>query len=436
MPLSARPSSGSAASSSRAPVPASVLTEAAVHEANEHEMAIARQNMEERWLMRRHRDIANQMIDEERHAAVAVWAERRARVEEEIAANAEAMRFQSELWQRGYAMPADAQEDIAVTAASQFGEQGQPEQLSAVQSRSALSDVEAAEEEDDVPSADDSETLSPRGDRPQSALVGPSPSSHDPQPAPRYDVSRLESDAGRNLQIRAPSKNTNEVPTAKNVRIARIRHMHKHLLRDASDDEEINDEYDSTAPRCIFETAEGENHVSLSKYTQDQNQALDPAAQAVTRVTDDSDVIATVCDWWRTRHGTEAPTLGDAGITLDEMRLKQQQEAAAAKRRLAHWNRHVSGAVVDAALVMPMHVHKVVSRPGQPDGTIFNGSPDLCCIDDQCRDLLQSHPWAKEYLAKKACLGGSKKKKKKARARGKGARSPRRKVAIGKSSPR
>eukprot|EP00747_Dinoflagellata_sp_TGD_P024103 gnl/TRDRNA2_/TRDRNA2_130316_c0_seq2.p1 gnl/TRDRNA2_/TRDRNA2_130316_c0~~gnl/TRDRNA2_/TRDRNA2_130316_c0_seq2.p1 ORF type:complete len:963 (-),score=169.83 gnl/TRDRNA2_/TRDRNA2_130316_c0_seq2:125-3013(-) len=69
-------------------------------------------NMQERWLMKRHQEVASRMIDEERHTAIAAWSERRARVEEEISRNAESARFQSELRLRGYQMPPDAREDI------------------------------------------------------------------------------------------------------------------------------------------------------------------------------------------------------------------------------------------------------------------------------------------------------------------------------------
>mmetsp|Transcript_94143 Transcript_94143/g.177015 ORF Transcript_94143/g.177015 Transcript_94143/m.177015 type:complete len:829 (-) Transcript_94143:52-2538(-) len=424
MPLSARP--GSAASSSRAPATYSPLTEAAVREAEERQkMAVAEQNMEERWLMRRHRDIANQMIDEERHTAVATWAERRARVEEEIAANAEAMRFQSELWQRGYSVPADAQEDIAVTVAAQ--QQGRTEQLSTVRSETALSDSAEEEEEENVPLADEAE-LPHASDELLHGRISR------PQSAPRYDVSRVEAPSdGRHAHFRTQSKHAALVQPAGYDRIANLRRMHKHLIRDTEEDEMGNDEYESGSPRCIFDTAAGQNHVSLSKYTQDQTQAQEQPA--VARPKDDSDVLAAVCDWWRAKHGTEAPTPADCGITLDEMRFKQQQEAAAVKRRLAHWssaaNRHVNAAVIDAALVMPMHVHK-------PDGAIFNATPDLGCFDEQFRDLLQHHPWAKEYLAKRACIGTKKKKKKKkgGRAKSRNSRSPKRSVRGGRSSPR
>merc|ERR1712151_226530 len=94
---------------------ADLLKEALEREVREREKKIAQQNMGDRWLMRRHRDIANQALHEERHAAVAIWAERRARVEEEIAHNAESMRFQSELQKRGNLRPVDADEDIAAT---------------------------------------------------------------------------------------------------------------------------------------------------------------------------------------------------------------------------------------------------------------------------------------------------------------------------------
>lgn len=413
MPLSARPAS--AASSSRETASYSPLTEAAVREADErHKMAVAEQNMEERWLMRRHRDISNQMLDQERHAAVALWAERRARVEEEITANAEAMRFQSELWQRGYSIPVDAHEDIADTVAAQ--QQVATEQLSTVQSETVLIDSaeeERDDEEENVPM--DDEELPPTSDEPLQVRGSR------PQSAPRYDVSHVETTSdGRHAHFRTESKQPESVQPVGYDRIANLRRMHKHLIRDTEEDETGIDENESGSPRCIFDTAAGQNHVSLSKYTQDRNQAQEQPP--VTRPTDDSDVIAAVCEWWRTRHGIEAPMLADCGIALDEMRFKQQQEAAAVKRRLAHWSsattRHVSSAVVDDALVMPLHVHK-------PDGPMFNVTPDLGSFDEHFCDLLRLHPWAKDYLRRRACIGSKKKKKKKGRAKARPSQVPR-----------
>merc|ERR1719253_511457 len=79
-------------------------------------MSAAEQRMEERWLEKRNREVINRTIAEEQRSAMRNWAERRARVEEEIARNVEISRHQSQLGQRGYAAPPDCDEDIAMTA--------------------------------------------------------------------------------------------------------------------------------------------------------------------------------------------------------------------------------------------------------------------------------------------------------------------------------
>merc|ERR1719421_1966944 len=69
--------------------------------------------MDQRWLAKRHKDVADQQRDEEQKEALESWAERRARVEEEISRNAEAARFTSVLQRCEYVPPADAGEDVA-----------------------------------------------------------------------------------------------------------------------------------------------------------------------------------------------------------------------------------------------------------------------------------------------------------------------------------
>lgn len=304
------------------------LQEALEQEAEEQEMVTAQKNMEERWLMRRHRDIANQMVDEDRHAAVAAWAERRARVEEEIAYNAEAMRFQSDLWQRATILPSDAEQDIPAT--------------------------EPADEEVDVlPGQMSSQRVAACPVSPQ-------------KPPSRHDVSQITS-----LEHQVPSGSKSALPLretnlVKMDRIANLRRIHRHLLRASEETQDAafdNDEPD-TCPESIFQTEVGVNHISLSAYTPDCTQVA-----VSVRNKDDADVMAAVCDRWSGCELTPA-LAAETGESLHEMRFKQQQEAEAVKRVLVRRNCPFSAAVVDSALIMPPHFAK-------PGACGFNAEPNL-----------------------------------------------------------
>lgn len=313
-----------------------LLREALEQETAERQMATAQQNMEERWLMRRHRDIANQMIDEDRHAAVAAWAERRARVEEEIAYNAEAMRFQSELWQRAATMPADALEDIAPTEPLD-DELGDESGAGKANIRSSLRRASMLR-------------ASPR--------MAPS----------RYDVSQI---TGEDHQVRfanesAQSQRLDGASSAPTNRIASLRLIHKRLLKasDIDGDDTFGEDSSEGCPDSIFQTEIGANHISLSVYTADSTQAT-----SCIRNTDDADIVAAVCDRWS---GCEL-ALGvatETGESLHELRFKQQKEAEAVKRVLARRNCPFSAAVVENALIMPPHLIK-------PEACVFNMEPNL-----------------------------------------------------------
>lgn len=314
-----------------------LLREALEQETAERQMATAQKNMEERWLMRRHRDIANQMIDEDRHAAVAAWAERRARVEEEIAYNAEAMRFQSELWQRAATIPADALEDIAPT-----------EPLN-----DELSDEPGTGKANIRSSAKGASMLktSSRG------------------PPSRHDVSQI---TGQDHQVRfaaesGQSQRLDGGSSAPMDRIASLRLIHKRFLK-ASDiddgDDTFGEEGSDGCPDSIFQTEIGANHISLSIYTPDSTQAT-----LCIQNTDDADVVAAVCDQWSGRE-LALGVATETGENLHELRFKQQKEADAVKRVLARRNCPFSAAVVESALVMPPHLIK-------PEACVFNMGPNL-----------------------------------------------------------
>lgn len=337
MPASARSnraepqniSSGAAASAQQE----ALLREALEKEAAEQRIETALQNMEERWVMRRHRDIANQMVDEQRHAAIAVWAERRARVEEEMAYSAEAMRFQCELWQRATELPADAEEDIAPTAPP---------------------DKEKQELQD---SAKDSSRK--RSEMATTSLP------------PRIDVSGDQQVRFAPETITTPRLASFVKDPTKVDRITHLRYIHRHLLQgsELAEEEDEDDHGDSDVPTdSIFQTevsACAYQHVSLSTYTADASQAL-----VATRNQDDADVVAAVCDRWPQCAPMGKECEAGTGANLHELRFKQQQEAEAVKRRLTRRNCPFNASAVEGALVMPSHFVR-------PERCVFNTEPNL-----------------------------------------------------------
>jgi len=303
------------------------------------QLAVAQEHMQERWVMRRHRDIANRMVDEERHAAVANWAERRARVEEEVALNAETMRFQSELWQRGATLPADAEEDIAPTAPPDDG----LEESFNFDANSLIK--------------------KPIGSKQPGVTVAA---------PPKYDVSKVSAEI-QHVQFSAEAyASPRSKPISEDCprldRIANLRRINKNLLQ-ASEAEDVDDGFSDFPAESIFQTEVTTQHISLSAYTPDSTQA------AVSfRNKDDADVLAAVCDHWSTRQehvlGVYVESEVGSGVSMHQMRFKQQQEAEAVKRVMARRNCPFNAAVVDSALVMPSHVIT-------PEACIFNTEPNL-----------------------------------------------------------
>lgn len=318
---------------------AEMLQEALEREVLEREKRIAQQNMEDRWLMRKHRDIASQAIHEERHAAVAIWAERRARVEEEIAYNAESMRFQSELRKRGAVRPVDADEDIPATAPVE-GAAFASEALQNAARRQSLNSM--------------------------GAMAGSS-CVHDEEPT-RHDVSRVYSDEPQGQgQVRfaldVVEKPKSECHDPRLDRVANLRRIHRHLLKasEAAEDLDIDDGDRDARPMSIFETEVSDQHISLSAYTTDARQDA-----LVVRNKDDSDVVGALCDQWSERHNVD----DEACVSFHELRFQQQVEAEAIKRILAKKNIAFNAAAVDSALVMPTHFIS-------PESCIFNKEPNL-----------------------------------------------------------
>jgi len=379
------------------------VSAAAAAEAAEREMAEAEVHMEQRWLERRNRALVNRTIGDEQSNTVRSWAERRARVEEEITRNAETARFQSDFRKREYTMPEDALQDIDPSVPPPMV----PPAESVADVTEAGLDGRGRPPSPRSPRVPATARAPPRRMatriRPRSALAERRVHTDG---APRIDVSRAvgEEPVAQFHSVLNPGKKEPEQRRALNTRIAHLRQIHARMLDGVEDpiDQDSDDEEQvraGTAPSNIFATAEGANWASLSAYTPGGAEAGGAARNSggsaggrarsggarpqVPRRQDDSDVVAATCDWWYFKHGSEAATPGDAGLSLDEMRFQQMQEVEDVKRCFARRNCQFNTVTLEGALVMPRHSLK----PGVP---LFNAMPNLT-----------ENPFAKDRLAKK-----------------------------------
>lgn len=290
----------------------------------EAELLAAEQRMQERWLASRHREIVAQSVGKETRAAVATWAERRARVEEEILRNAEVARFQSQLEQRGYVSPPDAADDVAATA---------------------VLDLPLASSRGVSDSA-----------RPRSA-PGTSRRRFLREPQ-RYDVSRVTPDecetvVEANLEATPPSSRN----VALSERVAHLRRIHAHLLR-GGDDEGLGG----------TSIAESDTYAQKSPVAAMPMLLTQPASATPEfhGLEESPESVTAICgNWWHNR-----PTPAEAGLGLDSIRFQQLQDAEAVKRALTRRNCPIHSEVVEQALVMPVHKFK-------PNVPLFNEVPDL-----------------------------------------------------------
>mmetsp|Transcript_42520 Transcript_42520/g.76379 ORF Transcript_42520/g.76379 Transcript_42520/m.76379 type:complete len:727 (-) Transcript_42520:108-2288(-) len=279
----------------------------------------AERKMEERWLVRRNRAIVNKVVSEEQRSAVKDWAERRARVEEEICRNAESARFQSDLQRRAYSLPDDAEQDIEATMPEMEVHGGVTVYMAA-----------------------------------------PKQASRRTQPVPRFDVNHAKSFTFQSAPRFEDSMRKKPPPL--NSRIAHLRKIHANLIKEADDPEKAMSDDEGAAQEAIQN--------SLSAY------AAAPGQQGpfVARMEDDSDVLVGVCDWWKSKHDMDAPAPADADLTLDEIRFKQMLEVEQVMRLFAKRHVPINVAVLERALVMPAHR----LQPGAMHGTvIFNTTPNL-----------------------------------------------------------
>jgi hypothetical protein len=301
--------------------------------------------MEKRWLARRHQEVASQLMGEEQRSALKQWADRRARVEEEIAHNIEASRCQATLEQRGFELqlPPDAEEDIEPSV------QGIRHEPRLAYTRSP-SDGK-------------------RQRRPHSAASAGSRASGS---VGSWGKAAAKAETATEVRFREPWEGK---PRPLSARVGRLRQLHAKFLQSAPDPEleaalAAGDETISAEP--FFETHEGAGHMTLSAYTRGgENQ---PAA---VKLDDDVDVLAASCDLWQSKNGevrARRVNGGDTSSSLHEMRLQQLAEVDDVVRAFARKNCPLDEATVSRitdALVMADH--KIRTCPG---GKLFNDIPN------------------------------------------------------------
>eukprot|EP00933_Yihiella_yeosuensis_P004760 TRINITY_DN109171_c0_g1_i1.p1 TRINITY_DN109171_c0_g1~~TRINITY_DN109171_c0_g1_i1.p1 ORF type:complete len:762 (+),score=169.30 TRINITY_DN109171_c0_g1_i1:40-2325(+) len=320
----------------------------------------AEQKMEERWMARRNREIVNQVVAGEQRALVHNWAERRARVEEEMARNCEAARYQSDLQKRSYLTPPDAEEDIQATVPEGEVKQQDPE---------AALRAKANRGQEKAPRFDCS------------------------NPATNYRNSIRTSKVAFTVEKPAPKKKA-----ALNARIAHLRQVHAGLISDAELQEEEQEQPEGDDEGLLIPALLAKQKEAAAVPSTLSAYACDDKKNAYPRMEDDSDALISVCDWWQAKHGIEAPTPGDGGLTLDEIRFSQLKEVEEIKRVFARKGVPINVATLQRALVTP--VHRLT--PGVP---LFNQGPNL-----------MKHPFMKNEKAKKKAKKGSSKGKGKAKA--------------------
>lgn len=372
--------------------------------------------MESRWLLCRHREISEQVLNEERREAVGQWSERRARVEEEILRNAEVSRYCSTLRRRAYSMPADASEDIedTVQAAARRGE------ISPSSPKGGASGQESGGDEvsggvsgqvSEAPRTAAPEAKTPtRKSGARSSVQAPFGTSAPQRPAPgkkedgppRYDCTQINASKVREdeakeekaNQVARAARSTMQLAWRANDRVAYLRRLNRNLLRTGEDDASDSDDDEATRGQNFFETPEGVGHISLSAYTRDATQAADGddmAGTAAPRAQDDSDVLGSICEKWRTRQLPNSALKSDGLVTLEEMRLQQLQEVEKIKRTFGKRGVPISAAVLERALVMPQQ--RLYQHP-----KMLNSEPKLL-----------ENPIPPEVTAKKKGKGGPRK---------------------------
>merc|ERR1712070_172221 len=138
------------------------------------------------------------------------------------------------------------------------------------------------------------------------------------------------------------------------------------------------------------------------------------------RPDDDSDVLASTCDWWRHKHVQQESKKGVLPFgdgALDEMRFQQLQEVDKIKRVLARRSCHVDVALLDRALVIPEHRLKA-------DLDLFNTMPSVIANPFFVGKTLRKKRGKSPFRRSKSQTGKSKKEK----GRSKSAGSPGRKA--------
>lgn len=255
---------------------------------------VAEENMERRWLTRRHREVIEKARCDEENKALKAWGENKARHDEEITRNAEAARMGSVLQRREYKMPADAATDVyrldeTIPTDGSGGRQGR------------------APEWRDV-----SQPAVAKGDAAQKAET--------------------------------------PVPTDLHEQMLRqIRRMNSHLLHSVCGD--IDE-----APANVFGDGEdATRHISLSPYLQaDQYDGV--AKATAERTADETSVLEGSCALWCNKHSAGSTNKANSDTdtqSLDALRLKQLEEVERIKRSFGHHNVPCFAETLEGALVMP-----------------------------------------------------------------------------------
>mmetsp|Transcript_3596 Transcript_3596/g.9049 ORF Transcript_3596/g.9049 Transcript_3596/m.9049 type:complete len:633 (-) Transcript_3596:89-1987(-) len=268
----------------------------------------AQVNMEERWFEKRQHDVQELIAHEDRRAAVARWAEQRARCEEESLRNIETIRWQSDLPRRAYIQPTDSGNDVDTAK----------DGVTEVHMEPATSTTAAA-------AVDGRARDTPRSNAARAVSTPASQSG----------------DAATNVRFEPPAPSSarlasNDTPS----RADYLRMIHGRLLEAAPDPE-----VDDLRPPTQGETP---GFVSLSPYN---NKTAEEARQA-----DDIELLVNACEWWKQKHpAVPRGSAGDSGFTFEAMRSKQQQEVEAVKQAMANHSQAFNENTMARALVMPQH---------------------------------------------------------------------------------
>jgi len=338
-------------------------TEAEAHEVSTEDAELAAQaaraaqtKMAERWLAHRNRDLAQQIIQEQRNTAVSEWSERRARVEEEIARNAEVARFQSELVRRDWVPPPGAKTYIApsVSALATCDELGRmPSQGASSAVVDALpqdeSEDSVAPEESSEGSASCTDSKSSQGSQTRPESAGSQGSRKSPRVTFPPDVNLADSKAATASSQKPPL----------NAKIAHLRRLHSKLLQAIQD--EPQDKHNSSASEGSVASRGCQGKIS------EENASHAPlSTHTCGRMPDDTDVLAALCPSW------QGGLIDEDILTHGQIREQQRQEVQAVLSAFRRRRQYIDPLILESALVsldrelpgdaQPLYVKRIMQR--------------------------------------------------------------------------